>query len=187
LLGYFFNELAALIGAMSLLTYAFIYTPLKRISPIAVLVGAIPGALPPVIGWVAATATLSYETYVLFAIQFLWQFPHFWAISWLADEEYRKAGYKLSPESGGKSKFIAFQMLIYISVLMLVSLLPIALGIVSYYFAIVAIALGIMFLYKAAVLYNTCTDKAALQVMFASLIYLPVLQVAMVLDHIFIV
>ncbi|MGB0929490.1 MAG: heme o synthase [Chitinophagales bacterium] len=185
ILGFLFNTTAALIGAISLFSYAFVYTPMKRISPFAVFVGAIPGALPPVIGWVAATSLWSYEASVLFSIQFLWQFPHFWAIGWLGAEEYEKAGYKLSPNSAGKNKYTAVQIIVYIVTLIVVSLAPYAIGLISMISVVTALLLGGMFLYYGYNLYRECDDKAALKLMFASIVYLPGLQTVMVLDRLF--
>ncbi len=183
ILAYFFNEQAALLGALSLFSYAFIYTPLKRISPIAILVGAIPGALPPVIGWVACTNAITYEAYLLFGIQFLWQFPHFWAIGWLGADEYAKAGFRLMPTPTTKNKAMAAQVIMYTVFLIVVSLLPTAIGMLGWASAIAAIGLGAMFLYYGYNLFRQCDDKAALKLMFASIIYLPLLQIVMVLDR----
>jgi len=183
LLWYMFNDLAALIGAVSLLSYAFIYTPLKRIHPIAVFVGAIPGALPPMIGWIAATGVMGIEAYTLFAIQFLWQFPHFWAIAWLGAEEYEKAGYKLQPVSEARTKKTAIHIIVYILFLIVVTLIPIMFQMLSIYFAIVALALGMFFLYYGINLFKKCDNKAALHLMLASVVYLPLLQILMVVDR----
>lgn len=180
-----FNTMAALIGAISLFSYAFVYTPMKRISPFAVFVGAIPGALPPVIGWIAATSLWSYEASILFSIQFLWQFPHFWAIGWLGAEEYEKAGYKLLPNSEGRNKYTAIQILVYIVTLIVVSLAPYAISLISMVSVTTALLLGGMFLYYGYNLYKNCDNKAALKLMFASIVYLPVLQTVMVLDRLF--
>ena len=109
----YFNQMSALFAALALLVYAFIYTPLKRFSPVAVFVGAIPGALPPLIGWVSATNTLDTEALTLFGIQFMWG-SHFWAIAWVAFDDYMKAGYKLLPSREGRNKFSALQNIIYI-------------------------------------------------------------------------
>lgn len=186
ILWYWFNDLAALIGAISMLSYAFVYTPLKRISPIAILVGAIPGALPPTIGWVAATSVLSYEGYVLFAIQFLWQFPHFWAIGWLGAEEYAKAGFKLVPTPEERNQRTAIHVISYILILMVVSLFPALIGQTSYVYAGLALLLGLFFLGAGIHLFQKCDNVAALKLMFASIIYLPLLQILMVVDHIWI-
>ncbi|MGB1204639.1 MAG: heme o synthase [Chitinophagales bacterium] len=183
LLWYMFNDLAALIGAVSLLSYAFIYTPLKRIHPIAVFVGAIPGALPPMIGWVAATGVMSIEAYTLFAIQFLWQFPHFWAIAWLGADEYAKAGYKLQPVSETRSQKATIHIIVYILFLIIVTLTPVLFQMLSIYFTGVALLLGVFFLYYGINLFKKCDNKAALHLMLASVIYLPLLQILMVVDR----
>ena len=186
MLWYFFNSMAALLGAVSLLSYAFIYTPVKRISPIAVFIGAFPGALPPVIGWTAATAMFGYEAYILFSIQFLWQFPHFWAIGWLGYDEYKKAGYKLLPTSyDGRNTLTTIQINVYIFALIAVSALPFYVGLVSQYSVIVALIFGGMFFYYGVCLYKEQNNKAALKLMFASIIYLPFVQAFMVFDRLF--
>ena len=107
------NLLTVFIALFSLVLYVFAYTPMKRISPIAVLIGAIPGALPPLIGWTAIRGTIDMEAWVLFGIQFIWQFPHFWAIAWVLDEDYKKAGFRLLPGNGEKNINTAFQIMIY--------------------------------------------------------------------------
>ena len=96
-----------------MILYSFVYTPLKRVGPIAVFVGAIPGALPPLLGWTAATGMISHEALIIFGIQFIWQFPHFWAIAWVADDDYKKAGFKLLPSGGQKDLNTAIQIMIY--------------------------------------------------------------------------
>src|ERR1700712_6356 len=119
-----FNLASALIGLFSLFLYAFIYTPLKKINSVAVLVGAFPGALPCLIGWVAGTNEFSVGGWVLFAIQFLWQFPHFWAIAWIAHKDYSAAGFKLLPSDKGPTKFTALQAIMYSTMMIPVGLLP---------------------------------------------------------------
>jgi heme o synthase len=175
----FFNQLSAVIGALSLITYSFIYTPLKRISPVAVFVGAIPGALPPMIGWVAATGAISLEAYIITAIQFLWQFPHFWAIAWVAYDDYAKAGFYLLPSSGGKDRFTAVQNLLYIAVLIPVSLLLYFKGNIHFVSAMVMLSAGILFMYYAFKLFRSCETKDAKKLMFASIAYLPVILLAL--------
>src|SRR5882672_10787078 len=98
----FTNPLTVVLSFVSMVLYSFVYTPLKRVGPVAVFVGAIPGALPPLLGWVAATGSISHEAMIIFGIQFIWQFPHFWAIAWVADDDYKKAGFRLLPSGGGK-------------------------------------------------------------------------------------
>lgn len=184
ILWYFFSPLTGMLGAVSLLSYSFIYTPLKRISPIAVLVGAFPGALPPLIGWVSVTGSISIEAFVLFSIQFLWQFPHFWAIAWVAFEDYKKAGFKLLPSNQGKSKFSAMQMIIYIAVLIPVSLIPFMLGWTGTVSAFIVAICGGVFLGQAIQLYLKLNDHYARKLMFGSFLYLPLVFLALVLDKI---
>jgi protoheme IX farnesyltransferase len=180
----YFNPLAALFSALALLSYAFIYTPLKRFSPAAVFVGAIPGALPPLIGWVSATGTLSPVALALFGIQFMWQFPHFWAIAWVAHDDYQKAGYKLLPSKEGRTRFSAFQICVYILALIPVSLLPSYLGISGSISAVIVFICGVVFLFQSIVLFRQCTIEAAKKVMFGSFFYLPIVLLAIYFDRI---
>jgi protoheme IX farnesyltransferase len=152
------------------------------VGPIAVFVGALPGAFPPMIGWVAATNHYSLEPGILFAIQFFWQFPHFWAIAWVADNDYKKAGFKLLPSSGGKDERTALQIMIYTLFLLPVGWLPYELGMTGINSAIVAMVCGILFLAQTFYLMRKRTDKAALQIMFGSFLYLPIVQIAFLLD-----
>jgi heme o synthase len=124
-----FNFLAAALSAFSLFVYAFVYTPLKKVNSISVLVGAVPGALPCLIGWAAGNDDLSAGGWALFAIQFFWQFPHFWAIAWIAHKDYSNAGFKLLPSNEGPSKYSAIQSVIY-------SLLLIPVGVLPYFFGV---------------------------------------------------
>src|SRR5688500_767853 len=128
ILGYFFNWLSAGLAAFSLFLYAFIYTPLKKINAVAVLIGAFPGAMPCLIGWAAGADELSLGGWVLFAMQFLWQFPHFWAIAWVAHKDYSSAGFRLLPADEGPTKFTALQTVIYSLLLAPVTLLPYFVG-----------------------------------------------------------
>lgn len=184
LLWVYFNQLAALFAAVALISYAFIYTPLKRISPVAVFIGAIPGALPPLIGYVAATNQLDQVALILFGIQFFWQFPHFWAIAWVAFDDYIKAGYKLLPSTEGRTKFSALQNVVYILVLIPVSLLPYYIGLTGFLSAGIVLVTGIIFLYQSILLYNQCTVAAARRLMFGSFFYLPIVQLALIFDRI---
>ncbi len=184
ILWYFFNPVAGMLGAIALLSYSFIYTPLKRISPIAVLVGAIPGAIPPMIGWVSVSGTISIEAFTLFSIQFLWQFPHFWAIAWVAHDDYMKAGFKLLPSNHGKNRFSALQNIIYIAILIPVSLIPFVMGWAGAISAFVAVICGGVFLVQAIQLYIKLNDDYARKLMFGSFVYLPVVFLSLVLDKI---
>lgn len=178
----YFNISTALLAALSLILYGFVYTPLKRVGPIAVFVGAIPGAFPPMIGWVAATNQFGLEPGILFAIQFFWQFPHFWAIAWVLDEDYKRAGFKLLPSEGGKDLNTAIQMMIYTLFLLPFGWLPFKLGMTGINSAFIATIFGVLFLAQTFHLMRKCTDKTALQLMFGSFIYLPIVQIAFLLD-----
>lgn len=180
----YINILAALLTFLSLVLYAFVYTPLKRVGPIAVFVGAFPGALPPLIGWAAATNVLAAEAFTLFAIQFIWQFPHFWAIAWVLDEDYKRAGFKLLPSGGGKNLNTAFQIMIYTLFLLPLGVLPAKFGITGINAALTAVVCGSLFLMQTFYLMKECSQKAALQMMFGSFFYLPVVQIAFLLDKI---
>lgn len=182
LLAYCFNPLTAALSLLSLILYGFIYTPLKTISPICVAVGAIPGGLPPLIGWVAATGHLGVEAWVLFGIQFMWQFPHFWAIAWVADEDYKRAGFKMLPSPGNRDLRTAFQIMTYTLLLIPLSLLPLVFNISGKWSALVAVVCGVLFFLLTVQLMRRQSRKAALSIMFASFLYLPIVQIALVLD-----
>ena len=184
LLGLYFNMLTAALSLLGLVLYGFVYTPLKRISPICVFVGAIPGGLPPLIGWAAATGVLGAEAWILFGIQFIWQFPHFWAIAWVLDEDYKKAGFKMLPMEGGKNLKTAIQIMIYTLVLIPLSLLPLQFGMTGTTSALIAVVCGVLFLAQTFYLMRTCSKKAAMSIMFGSFLYLPIVQIAFVLDKI---
>ena len=178
------NLLAAALGLLSLLLYAFVYTPLKPITSFSVLVGAFPGALPPLIGWAAATGTLGAGGWVLFALQFIWQFPHFWAIAWRSADDYQKAGLKMLPSAGGKDNFTALQMVIYCSLLLPLGLLPAAYAIASTAATVVLTVANLAYLASCLWFYTRQTDKNALWVMLASFFYLPVIQLALIFDKV---
>lgn len=184
ILGAYLNQLSGLLGLIALLSYAFLYTPLKRVSPIAVFVGAFPGAIPPLIGWAAATGSIGMGGWAIFAIQFIWQFPHFWSIAWILDEDYRRAGYRLLPSKIGKDKKTAQYTIWYIALLIPVSLIPFLLGITGIISAIVVVAAGLMFLAQGIKLLRTCSSKEAKKLMFYSIIYNPLVLLAFVLDKI---
>ncbi len=186
----FTNPLTVVLSMVSLLLYSFVYTPLKRVGPIAVFVGAIPGAFPPLLGWVAATGTIGYEALVLFGIQFIWQFPHFWAIAWVSHEDYQKAGFKLLPAGGKKDFHTAIQIMIYTLFLLPMGLLPAKFGITGINSALVVTICGVLFLTQTLLLMRDCLKegnqprKSALKIMFGSFIYLPVVQIAFIIDKI---
>jgi len=178
------NILTVLISIFSMLMYCFVYTPLKRVGPIAVFVGAIPGALPPLLGWVAATGHITYEALIIFSIQFIWQFPHFWAIAWVADEDYKKAGFKLLPANGKKDMRTAINIMIYTLFLLPLGLLPALIGVAGINSAIIATICGVMFLGQTFGLMRDNSRKAALKIMYGSFLYLPIVQIAYLVDKI---
>lgn len=180
----FTNIPTATLALLSMLLYGFVYTPLKRVGAIAVYVGAIPGALPPLLGWLAVRGELSYEAWIIFLIQFIWQFPHFWAIAWVMDDDYKKAGFKLLPSRKGKSFSSALQILLFTLLLIPVGILPYYFGTTGLTSAIIAAVAGFLFLIPTLKLVKQKTRKIALQIMFGSFIYLPIIQIAFLLDKI---
>ncbi len=182
ILNIYTNTLTTALSALSFLLYSFVYTPMKRMGPLAVVVGAFPGALPPLLGWTAATGVISPEALILFGIQFIWQFPHFWAIAWVADEDYKRAGFNLLPMGGKKDLRTAIQIMSYTLFLLPLGLLPTKLGITGINSALVATICGVLFLFQTFTLMKDCSQKAALRLMFGSFIYLPVVQIAFLLD-----
>ena len=179
---YFFNWQSALLSAFSLFVYAFIYTPLKKVSAISVLVGAFPGAFPCLIGWVAGADAFSAGGWILFAIQFLWQFPHFWAIAWVAHADYDRAGFKLLPNQNAPTKNTALQAIGY-------TVMMVPLGFLPYYAQLtgetsmwLVLAANVAMLIQCVRLYKDMDVKAARRVMFSSYIYLPVVLIALLAD-----
>lgn len=184
------NLETGLISVFSILLYAFAYTPLKQQSPIAVFVGAIPGALPPLIGYIAAIGGQSEVGYVavdyqiaviLFLIQFVWQFPHFWAIAWVLDEDYSKAGFRLLPTKK-RDKTSAVITFISTIILIPVSLLPTFLGFGGYYIAGVSLLAGLLFAWYAYQLVVKMDLPSARKVMFCSFFYIPLVQLILLFD-----
>ncbi len=190
ILGNYFNWLSAGLAAFSLFLYAFIYTPLKKVNSIAVLVGAVPGALPCLIGWAAGDDKLSTGGWVLFAIQFFWQFPHFWAIAWIAHSDYTRVGFKLLPSDKGPTKFTALQAVIYSLVLLPVTLIPYFIGMSEYksvagMIGLVLIAVANIFMImRCANLYRKMDVPSARRVMFGSYMYLPVVLLALLMSKV---
>lgn len=182
---YLINPLSAIFGAISIFIYVLIYTPLKAKTPWAVFVGAIPGAIPFMLGWVAGTNDFDVESGTLFAIQFLWQFPHFWAIAWLVYDDYAKAGYYLLP-TRKKDRISAFMAVIYAVWMTLVSVVP-YFGLTKTLYlslpaAIIVFILGGYIIYKSVMMYKQQTDKSARSLMIASIMYLPLIQLVYVID-----
>ena len=192
ILGYFFNWLSAGLGAFSLFLYAFVYTPLKKVNAIAVLVGAFPGALPCLIGWAAGNDAIfeagngwkDYGGWALFGIQFLWQFPHFWAIAWIAHGDYSRAGFKLLPADKGPTKFTALQTIVYAMLLIPFTLVPYMIGLTGVYSLVVIMVANLFLVWQCIRLYRQMDAKAARRVMFGSYIYLPVVLLALLADKI---
>ncbi len=178
------NPFTAVLSLLSLILYSFVYTPLKRVGPFAVFVGAIPGAFPPLLGWVAATGVISLEALILFGIQFVWQFPHFWAIAWVADDDYKKAGFKLLPSGGGKDLSTAIQIMVYTLFLLPLGLLPSFFGITGITSAFISVLCGVLFLSQTFLLMKDCSNKSALKIMYGSFLYLPIVQIAYLLDRV---
>jgi protoheme IX farnesyltransferase len=177
------NLVTGLLSVFSILLYAFAYTPLKRITPIAVFVGAIPGALPPLIGYVAAHEKIDAIALILFGIQFIWQFPHFWAIAWVLDDDYKLAGFRLLP-SGRRNLTSAIVTFIFTLILVPVSLLPTFYHFGGYYVGAVSLLFSLVFLYLAFMLLRTLKIASAKQLMYGSFIYLPVVQLMFLFDFI---
>lgn len=177
-----FGRLAGILGLMSLFMYVALYTPMKKLSPWAVFVGAFPGAFPPMLGYVAATGHFGLGPGLLFAMQFMWQFPHFWSIAWMLHEDYQLAGYHLLPSRGGKDRYSAFLILLYTLFLIPVGVLPWVFGLTGPWAAGVAVALGGWMLLHAMRLMGGLDKRDARRLMFASFLYLPVVQLAYVLD-----
>ncbi len=179
------NPLCGVLSLMSLLIYALIYTPAKRITPFSVLIGAIPGAFPPLLGWIAYTGEVGLEGLALYAVQFIWQFPHFWAIAWVLHDDYKRAGFRMLPSGGGRNKKSAFQTLVYSICLIPLSLLPQFFGFTGTLATILMFICGLLFTAQAVNLYITCETKAAQKLMFGSFIYLPLVQIVWMVDNLF--
>jgi len=177
------NIETGLLSVFSIFLYAFAYTPLKRKSPIAVFVGAIPGALPPLIGYVAAHGKIDEIAVILFLVQFVWQFPHFWSIAWVLDDDYKKAGFRLLPTTK-RDKTSAFITFVSTLILIPVSLLPTFYGFGGYYIAGVSLISGLMFAWLAFKMWVNMDLGSAKKVMFCSFFYLPLVQVILFFDFI---
>lgn len=182
---YYINPKTAMFAAISIFLYTSVYTPLKQKTPLSVFAGAIPGAIPFMLGWVAYTGKFDLEPGMLFMIQFFWQFPHFWAIAWFLDSDYKKAGFLMLP-TAAKDRGTVLQIIIYITWTVLISLVP-AFGVtgalqLSFPAAVLMGVVGIVFLYFGFRLFQHQTDKVARELMLVSVIYITVLQLIYVLD-----
>lgn len=178
----FMNTASGVLGLIALLSYTVVYTPLKRVTPFAVFIGAIPGAIPPLLGVVAATGHFGIVAGTQFAIQFIWQFPHFWAIAWVLDDDYKKAGFDLLPSRGGRDKASAFQTFVYAFSLIPLGVMPFIFNITGWVALVVMTIAGFIFTWQAWRLYKDCSMTAARRLMFGSFIYLPVVQIILLID-----
>ena len=184
LISFYLNPLSGWLALVALISYAFVYTPLKRISPISVFVGAFPGAIPTLLGWVAFTGKIDANALIVFGVQFFWQFPHFWSIAWILDDDYKRAGFKMLPSTPGRDKGTAFQALVFSLALIPIGMLPYQYGISGFISAIVGIIGGLMLTYYSFRLFKTCEIADAKKLMFASFVYLPMVQLAYLFDKI---
>jgi protoheme IX farnesyltransferase len=182
---YYINAKSALFGAISIFLYTSAYTPLKSVTPLTVFVGAIPGAIPFTLGWVAATNQFGIEAGILFMIQFFWQFPHFWSIGWLQDEEYKKAGFNMLPMNT-KDTGAVKQIIFYTVIMIVVSIAPVLKVTGAFYIypatAIIVALLGCLMLYYAVQLYKTLHNTEARKLMLASVFYITLVQIIYVID-----
>ena len=178
----YFNFSSALLSAFSLFLYAFIYTPLKKINSIAVLVGAFPGALPCLIGYVAGNDDFAYAGWALFLIQFIWQFPHFWAIAWVTHADYSRVGFKLLPAKEGPTRFTAIQCIMYAVLMIPIGFLPYYLNLTGQVSMWILLVANIFMVVQCIRLYQNMGVPAARRVMFSSYIYLPIVYLALLAD-----
>jgi protoheme IX farnesyltransferase len=181
---YSINFLSAFLGVCAFVSYVFIYTPMKRVTPWAVFIGAFPGAIPPMLGAIAYTNKFGLEPGILFFVQFVWQFPHFWAIAWVVFDDYKAGGFSLLPSKFGKSKNSAYQIMVYSLFLIPFTLLPWVLGWTGSATLVIGTILGGWFFWYSYRLFITCDDKDAKKLMFASFFYLPLVQFLYVLDYV---
>ncbi len=177
-----FGALTSILGFISLFMYVALYTPMKKLSSWAVFVGAFPGAFPPMLGYVAATGQFDLGAGLLFAMQFMWQFPHFWAIAWVLDEDYERAGFRLLPGGGSPGRTNAALILLYTLFVIPVGMLPWVFGFTGAVAMVVAVLGGVMMVVPAVQLFLSGDKRDARKLMFASFLYLPVVQIAYVLD-----
>ena len=182
---YFINYKTAFFAAISVFIYTCVYTPLKPITPLSVFVGAIPGAIPFMLGWVAATGSFGIEPGTLFMIQFFWQFPHFWALGWMLDDDYKKAGFIMLP-TGNRDKSTALQIILYIIWMMIISVFPYT-GLtgdltLSFGSTIAILMLGVIMLVLAINLYNKMDISSARKLFYSSILYLTLIQIIYLID-----
>lgn len=177
------NMMAGFLGTLSFISYAFVYTPMKRATPLSVAVGAIPGALPLIIGCVAFEQDISPMAWMLFGLQFLWQFPHFWAVAWLADDDYKKAGFRLLPsKSGERDATTGFLSFVFCLLLIASAVLSYLLGFIGIFAAGTLVVLNLWWARKCWILFKTCSREAARAQMFVSFAHLPLSLMVILLD-----
>jgi heme o synthase len=181
ILGIFTNFTATILGLISFVIYVFIYTPMKGVSSLAVLVGAIPGALPPLIGYSAVIPTINEPGIMLFLVQFFWQFPHFWAIAWLLHDDYQKAGYWLLPSQGGRDKRSGYQIMIYSVLLGLVAIMPVYYHLAGPYALFVIIPISLYFCWRSYRLFQTLEIAEARKLLYSSFLYTPLVFLAYII------
>jgi heme o synthase len=178
------NRLSSVLSFTTMATYLLIYTPLKRKTPLCTVIGAIPGAAPPLIGWAGATGALSAEAWVLYAMVFLWQFPHFMAIAWMYREDYRRAGYRVLPRDEPIVPFVLCQMMIPLLVLVPLSVTPLFFWRAGPVYLVTALVLGAVFIYRAERLAVHQSNAAARRLLTTSIVYLPLILIVLVLDRV---
>jgi protoheme IX farnesyltransferase len=179
-----FGPLTGILGLLSLFMYVVLYTPMKKLTAWSVFVGAFPGAFPPMLGYVAATGHFGLGPGLLFAMQFMWQFPHFWAIAWVLHDDYQLAGYHMLPSKGGRDGYTSWLIVLYTLFVIPVGTLPWVFGFAGIWSATIAVICGLVMLVPAVRLFRSRDKKDARALMFASFIYLPVVQIAYVLDKV---
>jgi protoheme IX farnesyltransferase len=178
------NALSSVLAALTMASYLLVYTPLKRKTPLCTVVGALPGAAPPLIGWAAATGSLGFEAWTLYAFVFLWQFPHFMAIAWMYREDYDRAGYTVLPRGKLGAPFMLCQAMAPLLILVPLSVTPVLLGRAGVVYLATALVLGAWFVYRADRLAAQQSKAMARQLLFASIVYLPLLFAVMLVDRV---
>jgi len=177
------NRLSSVLALATMASYLLVYTPLKRRTPFCTLIGAIPGAAPPLIGWAGATGTLSAEAWMLYAMVFLWQFPHFMAIVWMYREDYRRAGYRVLPRDQPTVPFVLCQMMIPLLVLVPLSLTPVLFWRAGLVYLATALVLDAVFVYRADQLAIHQSNAMARRLLITSIVYLPLIFIALLVDR----
>ncbi len=179
---YLINDITFALGLIALISYVAIYTPMKKMTPISVFVGAFPGSIPPMIGYIAASGEFGFEPGMIFLVQFVWQFPHFWAIAWKGSVDYAKGGYKMLPFGDAKDRRTAFIILFYTLFIIPAGMLPWVFHVSGMTSMILSLVLGVYFIRPAIKLYKSLEDEDALKLMFASFSYLPLIFLFYYLD-----